>query len=194
MSKALKYTICIVACVALMAGLYALAWYLGEKRGRQNQYAEDMETFKPDTTFIYDTAWFDRPVPVVTEVVDTFLQEVVDTIQLRDTVFIALPIERKIYEDSLYRAIVSGYKPSLDKIEVFQTTKVVTVNVPVKMKPHNAIYLDITAQYDAMFRIPIIVGYERMWDSGFHIGAGVGYEPMVKKPVFQIKGGYSFQW
>ncbi|MBQ0154754.1 MAG: hypothetical protein KBS70_08255 [Bacteroidales bacterium] len=50
---------------------------------------------------------------------------VTDTLRLRDTLFVALPIERKVYEDSTYRAIVSGYHASLDEIQVYQRTQTI---------------------------------------------------------------------
>lgn len=39
-----------------------------------------------------------------------------DTIIQSDSIFVYLPFERKVYEDSSYTAVVSGYKPSLDDI------------------------------------------------------------------------------
>lgn len=40
-----------------------------------------------------------------------------------DTVFLTLPIEQKVYADSLFRAVVSGYKPRLDSITIYPRTK-----------------------------------------------------------------------
>ena len=38
----------------------------------------------------------------------------------RDTVFVDVPIERRVYhEDSLYHAVVSGWRPSLDSLIVW---------------------------------------------------------------------------
>lgn len=33
-----------------------------------------------------------------------------------------LPREAKVYQDSTYRAVVSGYRPSLDTISIYQRT------------------------------------------------------------------------
>ena len=55
---------------------------------------------------------------------DTLIVAVVDT--LRDTIFVELPRTTRIYEDTDYRAQVSGYEPTLDRIEVFPKTMTVT--------------------------------------------------------------------
>ena len=39
-----------------------------------------------------------------------------------DSVEVELPITQKVYGDSTYRAWVSGYRPSLDSIEVYRKT------------------------------------------------------------------------
>lgn len=44
-----------------------------------------------------------------------------------DSVPVLIPIERKEYRTEDYRAVVSGYKPSLDVMEVFRRTQTVTV-------------------------------------------------------------------
>lgn len=49
------------------------------------------------------------------------------TIIVRDSlVFIQVPTEQKIYEGENYKAAVSGYKPTLDWIETYNITKIVT--------------------------------------------------------------------
>ena len=59
-------------------------------------------------------------------VTDTMLVAVADTIRLSDTVYLRLSRETKQYKDSLFRAQVSGYRPSLDWVEVYPQTVVVT--------------------------------------------------------------------
>ena len=64
--------------------------------------------------------------------IDTFFREVlvpktiVQTDTIRDSVWVYLPFERKVYEDSTYRAIVSGYKPVLEEIDVFSKQTSIT--------------------------------------------------------------------
>lgn len=59
-----------------------------------------------------DTFYRSVPVPV---------KQKPDTVLLTrtDSILVYLPFERKVYEDSTYRAVVSGYKPVLEDIEVY---------------------------------------------------------------------------
>ena len=62
----------------------------------------------------WDTIPF--PVPVY---------EGTDTV--RDTLFIPVPIEQKEYRTDDYHAIISGYRPRLELMEVFRKERTVTV-------------------------------------------------------------------
>lgn len=44
-----------------------------------------------------------------------------------DSVSVEIPITQKVYETDRYRAVVSGYKPSLDDIYIYQPTQIVQV-------------------------------------------------------------------
>jgi len=97
-----------------------------------------------DTLYIHDTIRIATPVPTHTE------PDVrVDTLWLHDTVPALVPIERKTYEDSSYRAVVSGWHPSLDTLDIYQTTTIIEkqIPVPVKVKPRWTV--GITAGYGA---------------------------------------------
>ena len=49
------------------------------------------------------------------------------TKQLRsDSVKVQIPISQKVYEDTLYRAYISGYEPNLDSITIKQRTTYIT--------------------------------------------------------------------
>ena len=51
-----------------------------------------------------------------------------DAVSVPDSAFVDVPIERKVYqEDSVYRAVVSGYRPSLDSLLIFSKTTTITV-------------------------------------------------------------------
>ena len=75
---------------------------------------------RTDTLVIRDTVTAYKPVPFNVYVVDTLYVPV--TVHERDTVWTQLPREAKVYRDSTYRAVVSGYRPSLDTISVYQRT------------------------------------------------------------------------
>ena len=65
--------------------------------------------------------------------VDTFMREVfvpikqkADTVFHTDSILVYLPFERKVYEDSTYRAVISGYKPVLEEIDVYAKETIIT--------------------------------------------------------------------
>ena len=86
-----------------------------------------------DTLVIHDTITAYKPVPFNVYVVDTMWVPV--TVSKTDTVWAQLPRTAKVYQDSTYRAVVSGFRPSLDTISVYQRTKVITVTNNVRIPP-----------------------------------------------------------
>ena len=86
-----------------------------------------------DTIIIHDTITAYKPVPFNVYVVDTMWVPV--TVNKTDTVWAQLPRTAKVYQDSTYRAVVSGFRPSLDTISVYQRTKVITVTNNVRIPP-----------------------------------------------------------
>lgn len=117
-------------CVAVVALLLMSGGYVIGRRSCRSNFPEIGGIVKTDTLRIRDTVFKDRPVPVEVRVTDTMLVAVTDTVQVRvrDTVrvMVQVPREVKVYSDSSYRAQVSGYRPSLDWIEVYPQTTVVT--------------------------------------------------------------------
>lgn len=86
-----------------------------------------------DTLVVHDTITAYKPVPFNVYVVDTMWVPV--TVNKTDTVWAQLPRTAKVYQDSTYRAVVSGFRPSLDTISVYQRTKVITVTNNVRIPP-----------------------------------------------------------
>lgn len=86
-----------------------------------------------DTLVIHDTITAYKPVPFNVYVVDTMWVPV--TVSKTDTIWAQLPRTAKVYQDSTYRAVVSGFRPSLDTISVYQRTKVITVTNNVRIPP-----------------------------------------------------------
>lgn len=119
---------------ALLLGLAA-----GFLAGRKTRLSGALPDFPaaPDTLLIRDTITRDRPVFVDRYITrtETVLLPVHDTTIVRDSVLVEVPIEVRVYEeDSLYRAVVSGYRPSLDSLLVYRTTREVTKYVPVPVR------------------------------------------------------------
>ena len=119
-------TLTAVLCIGFLAG-----WF--------SRVPDRVEDFieKVDTLVVRDTIMRDRPVFVDRYLVrtDTVKLAVHDTTLRVDSVLVDVPIERRVYEeDSLYRAVVSGYRPSLDSLLVYRTTTEITKFVPVPVK------------------------------------------------------------
>lgn len=124
--KRLLLTLTAVLCIGFLAG-----WF-SRVPARVVDFIE-----KVDTLVVRDTIMRDRPVFVDCYLVrtDTVKLAVHDTTLRVDSVLVDVPIERRIYEeDSLYRAVVSGYRPSLDSLLVYRTTTEITKFVPVPVK------------------------------------------------------------
>lgn len=100
-------------------------------RGCRQTEPQTHEIVRVDTLTVYDTIVRERPVSVEKYIFRT------DTVRLvtveRDTITAEIPIERKVYqEDSLYRAVVSGYRASLDSLVVWPRTTTITIDRTVR--------------------------------------------------------------
>lgn len=87
---------------------------------------KDIVTTQVKEVVIRDTLRFETPTYIYRNVIDTMFVPIEKTIRLRDTLYLSLPMERRVYGSDDFYAEVTGYKPSLDYIEVFPKTKVVT--------------------------------------------------------------------
>ena len=97
---------------------------------------------KGDTVHIRDTvrATIPQPVKETPKRIDTvYLPILIDTTTDRtvesDSISVLIPITSKEYETDDYRAIVSGYKPSLDFMEVYRDKEIITLS-PLQKKKH----------------------------------------------------------
>lgn len=81
---------------------------------------DTVEVVKVDSFIKVDTVtkWYPKPVEI--KVRDTIYLSIDSVKNEGDSIL--LPRETKTYEDSTYRAVVSGFKPSLDTLMVFPKT------------------------------------------------------------------------
>ena len=88
-----------------------------------------------DTITVHDTL---RPDPKIIN--HWHSRTDTDTVYSVDSVpvVVQIPIESKVYGDSNYMAIVSGYKATLDKIEIYRKTIEIEKKIyyPKLYKPH----------------------------------------------------------
>lgn len=78
-----------------------------------------------------------------------------------DSVKVRIPISQKVYEDTLYRAYISGYEPNLDSITIKQKTTYITHTIRDK---------------ESRFRIGLQAGYG-LTPKGMqpYVGVGLSY-------------------
>lgn len=83
-----------------------------------------------------DTITIIKPQPVI-QYRDRIVR---DTLYNTDSipVLVDVPIEVKVYQDSNYRAVISGYKAELDSIYIFNKNQIQTINkITYKTKKWN---------------------------------------------------------
>lgn len=119
-----KSIIILSACL-LIAGIVA-GWFI--RKGVAESDAHETVVLL-DTLIVRDTVRERYPVYVERMVTDTMLVALTDTVRVSDTVYVRLPREQKRYADTNYVAWVSGFRPSLDSIEVYPVTQYVTKTV-----------------------------------------------------------------
>ena len=127
----MKTAVLILLAALALAGSYLL--------GRRSVKPEIVEIHRTDTVVVRDTVRETVLVPKVRYLtrVDTVLLLVPgDTVKVP----VLVPISRNVYEGEDYRAVVSGFRASLDTINIFRKTQTVTntvvqrVEVPGKPK------------------------------------------------------------
>ena len=105
-------------------------------------------------------------IDTITEVKPVYItQRIVerDSIVVRDTIKdieIVVPREEKVYKSDDYRAVVSGYQPRLDSIQVYKTTitEVVTKHIEHTKYKRFGIGVGVGAGYDGKRVRPIVYG------------------------------------
>ena len=126
-----------------------------------------------DTLTVRDTVTIEKPTPVHVTVRDTIMVAVRDTVVQNDTTYIALPREVKTYGDERYTAVVSGYRPELEHLEIYVTDRIITrVAIPEPQKP-------------------------KRWGLGIQVGAGATLQGQTVRISPYIGVGLSYdilQW
>ena len=162
---------------------------------KQEPFVEE----KADTVFVYDTFTIEKPAPKDSnenKVVDTMYVAVTDTVVKNDTTYIPLPRESKTYGDDRYTAVVSGYKPSLDRLELYIESQTVTKYlIPEPQKPKmNFLSAGIEAAYVGSFSLPIYLEYERMLQEHLSLYVRGEYDLALKIPGGRMGFRIRFGW
>lgn len=133
-----KYLLAVCSGFLFFAGL-AVSFALGRKSAPG---PSDLPvSVRVDTLVVRDTIREKYPVFQDRWHERTELVQVTDTIRLRDTLYLAVEIESREYggkEGDDYRAVVSGFRPSLDLIEVYPKTVYVQNTVETQQSKRGA--------------------------------------------------------
>lgn len=136
----------VIACVA--------AWF----RPHEPLSAEIRTETKIQTVVKTDTVFISAPMAVFWQILPN------DTVRIGDTL---LHRKRAVYEDSLYRAVVSGYvDPRLDSIKVFPKT--------VYQVETNDVYHPVAIKSKKKrWGLGLQVGYG--YPGGWYVGCGISW-------------------
>lgn len=146
----------VIAVIAL--ALIAVAFLLG----RRSVKPEIVEIHRTDTVVVRDTVRETVLVPKIRYLtrVDTVLLLVPgDTVKVP----VLVPISRNVYEGEDYRAVVSGFRASLDTLDIFRKTQTVTNTVVQRVEVH---------------------GKPKRW--GIGVSAGYALTPQGMKPYVGV--------
>ena len=152
--------------ICLLLAALLLAYCAGRNTAQQRAISSAIQ--QADTLVIHDTITREMPVYITKTRVRTEYVPVRDTLRLHDTLFVPITIEKRVYKDSLYRAEISGYKPSLDKIEIYQQTRTITQVERVLVKDKKRWGLGIQAGYGVGIHSGVVYTTP-------YIGVGVSY-------------------
>lgn len=160
MTEFQKYLLSFCAAVLFMGAL-AASFLIG--RGTAPTQPEMPVNVVTDTIVVRDTLREKFPVYVDRWKVRTELVPVTDTIRRTDTLYMAVEIERREYKGDDYRAVVSGFRPSLDEIAVFPKT--VYLQTEIQTQP---------AKKRARLGFGATAGPAVIWTPGNGVQAGAG--------------------
>ena len=156
------------AKLILLGLLLLLVGVAGFVLGRRSMPRITRIETQVDTLVIRDT--ITREIPRFTHmyVRDSIYITVLDTLRQIDTVW--LPREVKVYEDERYRAEVSGYQPSLDRIDIYTQDRVVTQEVVKTVKQKTRWGVGISAGYGVAINTT-----DQTFKPAPYIGVGIHY-------------------
>lgn len=146
--------------IAATAAALLLAFLLGNKTTSR----KEKTVTKTVVAVVHDTVNTFNPVYLTSTYVG-FIDVPVTELEVKeihDTTYVSLPLERKVYQDSTYRAVVSGYRPSLDSLQIYRKTEyITTTNTQTIYKRHR-------------FSVGITAGASAVWhpECGVVVGPG----------------------
>ena len=142
---------------------------------RPNHIQEVVKT-QIDSVVVVDTHIIEKPVLVERTVKEYRTVAVHDTTIMKDSIYVVLPIEKKIYQGEDYLAEISGYKAILERIEVYPKTITITTKETQTVTNRNALALGIEANYFGNAYIPIYLEYSHLLHKNVEMFGKVFYD------------------
>lgn len=155
--------------IVLVLVLLLLSFLFGRERGKQAVL--EGYTNQVDTLIVKDTILVESPKIVEKRVLvkDTIKISIIDTLVKKDTLLLKdtlfLPKEQVVYEDSTYRAVISGISPKLDSMYIYPKT----IIIHTKEKPKKFSY-GVQVGYGLL--LPRTGGIK----DGVYLGLGLEYK------------------
>jgi len=150
--------------------LLAFIGLIGIDRCQEKKDLIPQTTLRIDTLYLHDTICMEKPVPVITKTIDTFLVAITDTLRIKDTLYLNLPREQKTYREENFHAWVSGYRPALDSIHIFQNKQQIITSTSIHQNTPKT----------------------RRWGIGIQAGYGFTFQQNTIQPVPYIGIGLSY--
>lgn len=105
--------------------------------GRYTKKAEIERVCETDTFIYVDTIRDSIPYPIYETLIQTVpelfpIYITLDGDTVHDSIYVSVPVTQKEYLSDNYHVWVSGYKPSLDSIDIFPKTMYITKYKPAR--------------------------------------------------------------
>lgn len=125
-----KAALDLIKTAAVVLAAFLAGYIHGSRRAHERP---EPEPIKVDTLWVRDTVKVPEPVPVDRWLTRTEYIPVHDTtlVHLRDTAFLPVPVETTLYQGEDYEAWVTGFRATLDSINIIRTTEIIEKTVPV---------------------------------------------------------------
>lgn len=164
-------TIAIMLAVPIsLVGLWVMMWSWLPDGNSDNEVSAD--TLR---VVVYDTIPYFLPVPKeekplgnITAKLPVSVLKLPESVQkfpetpliVQDSAEVVIPITQKVYEDSAYRAYVSGYRASLDSLLLFHQREVVTITAKPK-RWTIGLQMGMAVVYDGQWRVGpgVMIGF-----------------------------------
>lgn len=119
--------------IFLLISLFLNIFFICNKDERKQDASIAEKDTIIDSLVIHDTLYIPKPYPVKVTIKDTIYLPLDSVEQNGDSLL--LPREEKVYEDSTFKAVVSGFRPSLDEITVYPRTVYLTKEITKYKNP-----------------------------------------------------------